>query len=144
MYQRIYPSIKLIILHSVVYFGKSTLKQSAISYITHKPPVRIFENFKSIHFEKIKTQNKLRPQHIQKIVDTYRDRKEIEKYSHLATLEEIAENDYNLNIPRYVDTFEEEEPIDIHAVMKEIKDLETKRADLDKEIEGYLKELGIM
>jgi len=95
-------------------------------------------------FEKIKTQNKLRPQHIQKIVDTYRDRKEIEKYSHLATLEEIAENDYNLNIPRYVDTFEEEEPIDIHAVMKEIKDLEAKRADLDKEIEGYLKELGIM
>lgn len=95
-------------------------------------------------FEKIKTQNKLRPQHIQKIVESYRDRKEIEKYSHLATLEEIAENDYNLNIPRYVDTFEEEEPIDIHAVMKEIKELEAKRADLDKEIEGYLKELGIM
>ena len=95
-------------------------------------------------FEKIKTQNKLRPQHIQKIIDTYRERKEIEKYSHLATLQEVAENDYNLNIPRYVDTFEEEEPIDIHAVMKEIKDLEAKRADLDKEIEGYLKELGIM
>ena len=55
-----------------------------------------------------------------------------------------AENDYNLNIPRYVDTFEEEEPIDIHAVMKEIKDLEAKRADLDKEIEGYLKELGLV
>ena len=98
----------------------------------------------SKEFEKVKTQNKLRPQHIQKIVDTYRDRKEIEKYSHLATLEEIAENDYNLNISRYVDTFEEEEPIDIHAVMKEIKNLEAKRADLDKEIEGYLKELGIM
>ena len=53
-----------------------------------------------------------RPQHIQKIVDTYRERKEIEKYSHLATLQEVAENDYNLNIPRYVDTFEEEEPIE--------------------------------
>ena len=79
-----------------------------------------------------------------KIVDTYRERKEIEKYSHLATLQEVAENDYNLNIPRYVDTFEEEEPIDIHAVMKEIKDLEAKRADLDKEIEGYLKELGLV
>ena len=98
----------------------------------------------SKEFEKVKTQNKLRPQHIQKIVDTYRDRKEIEKYSHLATLEEIAENDYNLNIPRYVDTFEEEEPIDIKAVMAEIKELETKRAELDKEIEVYLKELGIM
>ena len=56
----------------------------------------------------------------------------------------MAENDYNLYIPRYVDTFEEEEPIDIHAVMKEIKDLEAKRAALDTEIEGYLKELGII
>ena len=51
---------------------------------------------------------------------------------------------FHFNIPRYVDTFEEEEPIDIHAVMKEIKELETKRADLDKEIEGYLKELGLV
>lgn len=98
----------------------------------------------SKEFEKVKTQNKLRPQHIKKIVDTYRERKEIEKYSHLATLQEVAENDYNLNIPRYVDTFEEEEPIDIHAVMKEIKELEAKRADLDKEIEGYLKELRLV
>ena len=95
-------------------------------------------------FEKVKTQNKLREEHIRKIVDTYRDRKEIEKYSHCATLQEIADNDYNLNIPRYVDTFEEEEPIDIKAVMAEIKELEAKRADLDKEIEGYLRELGII
>lgn len=98
----------------------------------------------SKEFEKVKTQNKLREEHIRKIVETYRDRKEIEKYSHCATLQEIAENDYNLNIPRYVDTFEEEEPIDIKAVMAEIKELEAKRADLDKEIEGYLRELGIM
>ena len=98
----------------------------------------------SKEFEKVKTQNKLREEHIRKIVDTYRDRKEIEKYSHCATLQEIADNDYNLNIPRYVDTFEEEEPIDIKAVMAEIKELEAKRADLDKEIEGYLRELGII
>jgi type I restriction enzyme M protein len=97
----------------------------------------------SKEFEKVKTQNKLRPEHIKKIVDTYRERKEIEKYSHLATLKEIEENDFNLNIPRYVDTFEEEEPIDIHAVMKEIKELEAKRSELDKQIEVYLKELGI-
>ena len=57
---------------------------------------------------------------------------------------EIIDNDYNLNIPRYVDTFEEEEPIDIHAVMSEIKELEAKRADLDRQIEVYLKELGIV
>ena len=98
----------------------------------------------SKEFEKVKTQNKLREQHIQKIVETYRDRKEIEKYSHLATLQEVADNDYNLNIPRYVDTFEEEEPIDIKAVMAEIKELEAKRAELDKEIEVYLKELGLV
>lgn len=98
----------------------------------------------SKEFEKVKTQNKLRPEHIKKIVDTYRERKEIEKYSHCATLQEVRDNDYNLNIPRYVDTFEEEEPIDIHAVMSEIKDLEAKRAELDKEIDVYLKELGIL
>ncbi len=98
----------------------------------------------SKEFEKVKTQNKLRPEHIQKIIETYRNRTEIEKYSHCATLKEIEENDYNLNIPRYVDTFEEEEEIDIKAVMAEIKELESKRTDLDAQIEVYLKELGIV
>lgn len=98
----------------------------------------------SREFEKVKTQNKLRPEHIQKIVDTYRNRTEIEKYSHLASLQEIAENDYNLNIPRYVDTFQEEEEIDIKAVMADIKELEAKRAELDAQIEVYLRELGIV
>ena len=97
-----------------------------------------------VKFEKVKTQNKLRPEHIEKIVSTYRERKEIERYSHLATLDEVRENDYNLNIPRYVDTFEEEEPIDIQAVMADIKRLEAERSELDKEIEVYLKELGIV
>ena len=98
----------------------------------------------SKEFEKVKTQNKLRPEHIQKIIETYRTRAEIEKYSHCATLKEIEENDYNLNIPRYVDTFEEEEGIDIKAVMAEIKELEAKRTELDAQIEVYLKELGIV
>ena len=98
----------------------------------------------SKEFEKVKTQNKLRPEHIQKIINTYRNRTEIEKYSHCATLKEIEENDYNLNIPRYVDTFEEEEEIDIQAVMAEIKELEAKRTELDAQIEVYLKELGIV
>lgn len=98
----------------------------------------------SKEFEKIKTQNKLRPEHINKIIETYRTRTEIEKYSHCATLQEIQENDYNLNIPRYVDAFEEEEEIDIQAVMAEIKELEAKRADLDKQIGVYLKELGLV
>jgi len=98
----------------------------------------------SKEFEKVKTQNKLRPEHIQRIIETYRTRAEIEKYSHCATLKEIEENDYNLNIPRYVDTFEEEEEIDIKAVMAEIKELESKRTELDAQIEVFLKELGIV
>ncbi|HRP57018.1 type I restriction-modification system subunit M [Agriterribacter sp.] len=98
----------------------------------------------SEHFEKDKRQNKLNEEHIEKIIDTYQNRREIEKYSHRAPLQEIAENDYNLNIPRYVNNFKEEEEIDIQAVMKEIKTLEAKRSDLDKQIEGYLKELGLM
>lgn len=98
----------------------------------------------SKEFEKVKTQNKLREEHIQKIIETYRNRTEIEKYSHCASLQEVKDNDYNLNIPRYVDTFEEEEEIDIKAVMAEIKSLEAKRADLDAQIDVYLKELGII
>ena len=77
-------------------------------------------------FEKVKTQNQLRPCDIDKIVDTYRNRKEIEKYSHVASLDEVKENDYNLNIPRYVDTFEEEEPIDIDAVATSLLELDEK------------------
>ncbi|WP_312346203.1 type I restriction-modification system subunit M [Chryseobacterium binzhouense] len=98
----------------------------------------------SKEFEKVKNQNMLREEHINKIVETYRNRTVIEKYSHLATLQEVADNDYNLNIPRYVDTFEAEEAIDIQSVMQEIKSLEAKRAALDKEIDVYFKELGLV
>lgn len=98
----------------------------------------------SKEFEKVKNQNMLRDNHITKIVETYRNRTVIEKYSHLASLKEVADNDYNLNIPRYVDTFEEQEEIDIQKVMFEIKELEAKRANLDKEIDVYFKELGLV
>ena len=98
----------------------------------------------SKEFEKVKNQNMLREEHINKIVETFRNRTVIEKYSHLATLQEVADNDYNLNITRYVDTFEAEEEIDIQAVMQEIKSLEAKRAELDKEIDVYFKELGLV
>ena len=94
-------------------------------------------------FEKIKAQNKLTSEHIKRIVDTYRNRTETERYSHLASLDEVRANDYNLNIPRYVNTFEEEEAIDIQATMKEIKLLEARRTELDEQIAVYLKELGV-
>ena len=94
-------------------------------------------------FEKIKTKNTLNEQQLRKIADTYRHRSEIEKYSHCATLQEIRDNDFNLNIPRYVDTFEEKPEINIEEVMDEISRLEAKRIELDKEIGVYLRELGL-
>jgi type I restriction enzyme M protein len=94
-------------------------------------------------FEKVKNQNLLREQDIQKIIQTYRDRVELEKYSHLATLDEIAENDYNLNIPRYVDTFEEEEQIDLDEVVHNIKKLNEEMQSSNKTIADFCKELGI-
>lgn len=95
-------------------------------------------------FEKGKRQNILLPEHIDKIVETYQFRKEKDRYSRRVSMDEIAENNFNLNISRYVDTSEEEQEIDIQAVMRDIKALEGKRADLDKEIEVYLKELGLV
>jgi type I restriction enzyme M protein len=97
----------------------------------------------SSEYEEGKKQNKLRDSDLEKIVTTYRSRAVIEKYSALATLEEIKENDYNLNIPRYVDTFEEEAPVDIAVVKKNIEQLEAELADVRQEMNGYLKELGL-
>ena len=97
----------------------------------------------SQHFEKVSTQNHLRPEHIEKIINTYRGGTEIEKYSYIASLDEVRENDYNLNIPRYVDTFEEEEPVDLAAVSQELKQLEKDMQKTDAVIAGFCEELGI-
>jgi len=97
----------------------------------------------SREFEKGKNQNKLTPENITKIYETYKDRKEIDKYSHLASIEEIEENDYNLNIPRYVDTFEEEEPIDINKTKENIAKIENELNQLKTKMKNYLEELGL-
>ncbi|MCE5037566.1 type I restriction-modification system subunit M [Staphylococcus auricularis] len=97
----------------------------------------------SNEFEKGKNQNHLTDEQVEKIVNTYADRETIDKYSYAATLDEIEENDYNLNIPRYVDTFEEEEPIDLEQVQQDINDIDDQIVDIENEINGYLKELGV-
>lgn len=97
----------------------------------------------SSYFEKAKNQNYLRSEDITKIIDTYRGRLEEDKYSYRASLEEIAENDFNLNIPRYVDTFEEEEEIDLTAVARELKEVDHQMAEVDMLIKGFCDELGI-
>ena len=94
-------------------------------------------------FDKVKNQNELSDDHVKKIVDTYRKRKSEPKYSHVAPLTEIADNDYNLNIPRYVDTFEEEEPIDLDAVATELKQLEQNIATTNDTIADFCKQLNI-
>lgn len=94
-------------------------------------------------YEDGKKQNRLRAEDIEKITQTYQNFSEVEKYSHVATLEEIQENDYNLNIPRYVDTFEEEEPVDIEATKAEITRLERELVDVRSQMDEYLKELGL-
>lgn len=96
----------------------------------------------SREFKSGKNQNALTEDNINKILETYRTRTKIDKYSYLATLDEIKENDYNLNIPRYVDTFEEEEEIDLMAVRAERKQLKQQLAELEVEMDQYLKELG--
>lgn len=97
----------------------------------------------SEEFEKGTKQNKLRNQDIEKIVATFRDFEEKEKFSYVAEPEEIKENDYNLNIPRYVDTFEPEPEIDIKKVQKEIKELEQELSQVQEKMNKYLEELEL-
>lgn len=97
----------------------------------------------SKHFEKKKNQNYLRAKDIEKLVTTYRERIQEDKYSYKASLKEIKENDYNLNIPRYVDTFEEEEEIDLDEVSVELKELDKEIVQNDLVIKSFCDELGI-
>ena len=96
----------------------------------------------SNEFENGKNQNRLREEDVEKIYKTFSEWKTVDKYSHIATREEIQENDYNLNIPRYVDTFVEEEPVDIVETQKEIVALKAKLNELESQMEVYLKEMG--
>ncbi len=93
--------------------------------------------------EEGKRQNALRDEDVEKVAATFRAFEAVEKYSYRATVDEIVENDFNLNIPRYVDTFEEEDPVDIAAVQQEIEILEQELASVRGELDGYLKELGL-
>jgi len=97
----------------------------------------------SNEFEKAKNQNYLTDKNIEKIISTFKNRTALEKYSYNASLDEIKENDYNLNIPRYVDTFEEEEPIDLDAVSNELQALESEIKLTDESIAKFCKELRI-
>lgn len=118
---------------SILVFKKCRQKDDSVLFIDA-----------SQSFEKGKNQNHLSDEDVEKIVNTYRNREELDKFSHNATLEEIADNDYNLNIPRYVDTFEEEAPIDLDQVQQDLANIDKEIANIEQEINGYLKELGVV
>lgn len=108
----------------------------------HKTDDRVLFIDASRNYIDGKNQNQLGDDHIARIVETYKAREKVDKYAYLAGPEEIRDNDFNLNIPRYVDTLEEEEEIDLKAVLQERAALKTELARLEKEMQGYLKELG--
>lgn len=92
-------------------------------------------------FEKKKNQNELREEDIQKILDTYEKREDVERYAHLAKFDEIEENDFNLNIPRYVDTFVPEPPVDLKKVATDLHETNVEIEKNQRELVGMLKEL---
>ncbi len=96
----------------------------------------------SSDFKEGKNQNELLPEHINKIVNAYDANAEVDKYMRVVDLAEIAENDYNLNISRYIDTSEPEPIIDVQAVQTALADLDTQEAEIDAKLKGFLKELG--
>jgi type I restriction enzyme M protein len=94
-------------------------------------------------FEKSKNQNTLRAVDIKKIVTTYQQRKEEARYSYKATLAEIENNEFNLNIPHYVDTFQEAQPVDLNALTAELKAVENRLSGIDSALRSFCEELGI-
>ena len=97
----------------------------------------------SQEYEQGKNQNQLKPEHIDKIVAAYTARTDIEKFAHKAYISEIIENDWNMNIPRYVNTMDDEEEIDIDIVRTEIKQLQEKQILVEEELSRRLREIGI-
>ena len=135
------------------------MRQHPTQYIYRKPPYTDTANKSALatenapgvsvrarfvqSFARITNQNLLRPEDIERIVNTYRKRVSVEKFSHVAELSEVEENDYNLNIPRYVDTFEEEEPVNLAKVTKELAALDEQMASVEEEITAFCDELSI-
>ena len=97
----------------------------------------------SKYFTPEKTMNVITDEDIDRIVNTYIERKDIEKYAHVATIDEVRENDYNCNIPKYVDNLEKEEPVDIIQQIKIIHECEEESIEIDKKLDSFFKELGL-
>ena len=124
-----------------LFFGTG-IPAAILIFKKHKTDNNVLFIDASREFKSGNNQNQLTPDNIQKIIDTYKARENVDKYAFLASFDEIKENDFNLNIPRYVDTFEEEAEIDLVAVRNERVQLKSELQALEAEMDGYLKELG--
>jgi len=124
-----------------LFFGTS-IPAAILLYKKQKPDKNVLFIDASREFKSGKNQNQLTQDNIKKIIDTYKARESVDKYAYLASFDDIAENEFNLNISRYVDTFEEEAEIDLVAVRTERVALKSELNMLEAEMEGYLKELG--
>lgn len=124
-----------------LFFG-TTIPAAILILRRNKTDNRVLFIDASHEYRDGKNQNQLSEENVTKIVEAFKSRKDLDRYAHLASLQEIKENDYNLNIPRYVNTFEEEEYIDLDAVLAERKQLKVELAKIETEMDGYLKELG--
>ncbi len=123
-------------------FYGTGIPAAVLVFRKHKADDKVLFIDASRDFEAGKNQNMLREADLQRILDAAAARQPVARYAHLATPAEIAENDFNLNIPRYVDTFEEEAAIDLMAVRREREQLKAELARLEVQMDGYLKELG--
>ena len=128
-------------LPSNLFYGTG-IPAAVLVFKRNRPDTNVLFIDASREYQNDKNQNRLRQADIDKIVATYQARESVDKYAYLASFDEIKDNDFNLNIPRYVDTFEEEAEIDIDAVQAEIKKLETELEGVKQEMAEYLKELG--
>jgi len=128
-------------LPSNLFFG-TNIPAAILIFKRNKPDTSVLFIDTSQDYEKAANQDRLRDEDIKKTFKAYEDRQTSDKYSYLATFEEIKENDFNLNIPRYVDTFEEEEEIDIETIQSKIYSLEASLSENKNKMVDYLKELG--
>ena len=123
-------------------FYGTGIPAAVLVFRKHKTDDKVLFIDASRDYQDGKNQNYLRASDLQRILDTVHARQSADKYAYLASPAEIAGNDYNLNIPRYVDTFEEEQEIDLMAVRREREQLKAELARLEEQMAGYLKELG--
>lgn len=126
-----------------IFFGTSIPTCILVFKKCRENPDNILFIDASQHFEKAKNQNKLHDEDVERIITTYRNREPIEKFCHVALLSEVKNNDYNLNIPRYVNTFEEEEAIDLNEITRKLRALEGDMENADQKISAFCKELGV-